>query len=89
MKDHGINSVICNRSDGKMVGQPAWVDVKAAAIAAGLQVHHIPITPGALGLAGIQAHEEAVTNLPGPILAYCNSGTCAAALYEIASDSGS
>lgn len=84
--EHGFRSLICNRPDGEVVGQPAWDEIKAAAIAAGLEVRNIPITHGALGLAEINAHEEAVANLPGPILAYCNSGTRSAALHQIVND---
>lgn len=87
LAEHGIKSVICNRPDGEVAGQPAWAEIEAAAIAAGMGVRNIPITHGALGLKEINAHEEAVANLPAPILAYCNSGTRSAALYGIVNDS--
>lgn len=83
---HGFKSVICNRPDGEAMGQPHSDHVLAAATEAGLETRHIPITHGALGLAEIESLLDAIKSMPGPILAYCNSGARSAALFGIVSD---
>ncbi len=82
----GFKSVICNRPDGEVMGQPHSDQVLAAASEAGLEIRHIPVTHGALGLAEIEGLLDAIKSMPGPILAYCNSGARSAALFGIVSD---
>ncbi len=86
LAERGFRSVICNRPDDEVHGQPAFADIDTAATAAGLQTRNIPITHGVLGLAEIENLIEAIKSLPGPILAYCNSGARSAALFGIVSD---
>lgn len=83
---HGFKSVICNRPDNEVHGQPTFDAIASAATEAGLEVRNIPITHGALGLAEIEGLLDAIKSLPGPILAYCNSGARSAALFGIVND---
>jgi uncharacterized protein (TIGR01244 family) len=70
----GFTTIICNRPDGEDPGQPTAAEIEAAATAAGLTYAHIPVR-GAPGPAEVEAMRQAVDAAPGPVLAYCRSGT--------------
>ena len=70
----GFVRVVCNRPDGEGPGQPTGVEMKAAAQAAGLEFVHIPFA-GMPDGATADAVFAAVSEAPGPVLAYCRSGT--------------
>ena len=70
----GFVRVVCNRPDGEGPGQPSGGAIKAAAQAAGLEFLHIPFA-GMPDAATADAVFAAVSEAPGPVLAYCRSGT--------------
>lgn len=71
----GFRAVMCNRPDGEEPGQPAFAEIAAAAEAAGLVAVHVPVVSGQITEADLDAFRAAVAELPGPLLAYCRSGT--------------
>jgi uncharacterized protein (TIGR01244 family) len=82
LKSAGFTTVICNRPDHEDAGQPTFAEIKAAAEAAGLEAHHIPIRPGQATDADVVAFDTAVTTAKGKVLAYCRSGARAQSLYS-------
>jgi uncharacterized protein (TIGR01244 family) len=70
----GFKRVINNRPDGEAPGQPTSAEMEAAARAAGLDYVAAPFTmpPGA---DHVRQVGEAVRSAPGPVLAFCRSGT--------------
>ena len=70
----GFKTIINNRPDGEDPAQPSAAEIEAAAKAAGLAYHHIPVRGGPTPeqveatLAVLQEAEE-------PVLAFCRSGT--------------
>ncbi|MCB2089427.1 MAG: TIGR01244 family sulfur transferase [Sphingomonadaceae bacterium] len=79
----GFRSIICNRPDGEQPHQPDAEAIAAAAGAAGMEFCHIPIVPGQITPEKIAAFEAALKDLPGPILAYCRTGTRSAMLWGL------
>lgn len=79
----GFKSIICNRPDGESYDQTAYADIEAAAKAAGLPVRNIPITPGRMTPAEVDAFRAALSELPKPILAYCRTGTRSTMLWSL------
>lgn len=80
----GFRSVINNRPDNEEgPHQPASRDLQAAAAAAGLEYHYLPV-PSA-GHSEVDARQMArlVDSLQGPVLAFCRSGRRSAALYRL------
>ncbi|MGB8623714.1 MAG: TIGR01244 family sulfur transferase, partial [Paracoccaceae bacterium] len=71
----GFRTIICNRPDDEVPDQPQAADVAAAAKAAGLEFRHIPFSGGNLTPETVAAFEAALADCPGPVLAYCRSGT--------------
>ncbi len=77
----GFRAIVCNRPDGEEAGQPRFADVAAAARAAGLEAHHIPVS-GPVTDTQAAAFGAALSDLPAPVLAYCRSGARSTAIWS-------
>ena len=79
----GFATVIANRPDAEV--EPAQrSDVMAERAAkAGLAYHYLPIVPGQLGRDQIERFRQILDNSPGPVLAYCRSGTRSATAWAL------
>ena len=84
LKAEGFRSIICNRPDGEGADQPNFEEIRAAAEAAGMEVRYIPIQTGMVRDADADAFGAALQDLPGPVFAYCRSGTRSATLWSLA-----
>ncbi|CAM0997173.1 Beta-lactamase hydrolase-like protein phosphatase-like domain-containing protein [Rhodanobacter sp. Root179] len=82
----GFRSVVNNRPDGEEPGQPDNAGLEAAALAAGLEWRHIPVVSGKVNDDQVRSFSEALAQLPGPVLAFCRSGTRCSALWALSSD---
>jgi uncharacterized protein (TIGR01244 family) len=71
----GFTAIVNNRPDGEEPGQPAGAEIAAAAAAAGLGYHAIPIDHSGFSDAQVEAMAAALAAAPGPVLAFCRSGT--------------
>jgi uncharacterized protein (TIGR01244 family) len=80
----GFVRVVCNRPDSEGPGQPSGGAIKAAAQAAGLEFLHIPFA-GMPDAATADAVFAAVSEAPGPVLAYCRSGTRSVTAWALGS----
>lgn len=80
----GFRTIICNRPDHEEAGQPDAAEIAAAAARLGIGFRHIPVTSTAPDAAAARRMREAIDDLPGPVLAYCRSGSRSAALAEAA-----
>lgn len=82
---HGIKAIICNRPDGEAgPDQPASDDVAAAARALGIEFISIPFTAGKQTAEDIAQFREALADLPGPVLAYCRTGSRSSQIWAMA-----
>ena len=79
----GFRSVICNRPDGEGADQPTHEEIAAAAREAGLEFVYQPVTSGKVADEDAEAFGDAMRTLPGPVLAYCRSGTRSATLWSL------
>ena len=79
----GFRSVISNRPDGEEAGQPTQDQIAQAAAQAGLEFRAIPVVPGGLTPELVDEFAEAMAELPGPVLAYCRSGTRSATIWAL------
>ncbi len=71
----GYQVLINNRPDGEEAGQPVNADIEAAAKAAGLEYHFMPVT--AVNFPGPQFDQMAdlLDDPDRPVLAFCRTGT--------------
>lgn len=81
----GFRSVIDNRPDGEIDAALSSAAMAEAAAAAGLEFVYLPYEPGQLTPDLVRDFRAALDRLPGPVLAYCRSGTRCANLWALAS----
>ena len=86
LADRGYRSIIGNRPDGEAPDQPAWQELKAAALARGMEALHIPVVASKIGEADVSAFREALERLPKPIAAFCRTGTRSTLLWALANE---
>jgi sulfide:quinone oxidoreductase len=83
IKDAGYRAIICNRPDGEGADQPTFEEITKAAKKAGLETSYIPIVAGKVSDEDAAAFDTALTELPGPVLAYCRTGTRSTTLWSL------
>lgn len=83
IKAAGFRSILCNRPDGEEAGQCDYALIEAAARAAGLAFGNVPITSAGISNADMDDFNSALAEMPGPVLAYCRSGTRCTMLWSI------
>lgn len=80
----GFAAVVNNRPDGEEAGQPDSAAMQAAAEAAGLRYAYIPVTHSGFSGNQVTAMAALMDEAPGPVLAFCRSGTRSAHLWALA-----
>ena len=83
LKAQGFRSIISNRPDGEAADQPSFAEIEQAARAAGLEVRHVPVVTGRLEPKDVDAFGRALDEMPGPVLAFCRSGTRSTTLWSL------
>lgn len=84
LAEQGFKSIVSNRPDGESADQPDYADIESEAKALGLEVRYLPIVSGRMTDEDVTAFRQALDELPGPVLAYCRSGTRCAAVWALA-----
>lgn len=84
LKEAGFRAIICNRPDGEAADQPSFHELAEAADKLGLETRYIPIVAGKVSDEDAASFANALRELPGPVLAYCRSGTRSATLWSLA-----
>lgn len=79
----GFRSLICNRPDAEEPGQPPLAALRAAAKEHGMAFEHVPVSGGAFPPASVADFARALDSLPGPVLAYCRTGTRCCVLWAL------
>ena len=81
----GFKSIVSNRPDGEEYSQLSADQSRELATAAGLQFRHLPLRmPDVLDPATANATRDVLDAMPGPILAFCKSGTRSAIAWAAA-----
>jgi uncharacterized protein (TIGR01244 family) len=83
IKAAGFATVINNRPDGEAFDQPSHAVMKAAAEAAGLTYHFIPLGRDGVSPDLVDEERAALEGSDGPVLAYCRSGTRSTTLWAL------
>ncbi|WP_374621944.1 TIGR01244 family sulfur transferase [Devosia sp.] len=78
----GFKSIVCARPDNEDHGQPSFNEVAREAERAGIQIIHVPVS-GMVSQGAFMKFEQAMKQMPKPVLAYCRSGGRAASLYSM------
>lgn len=80
----GVTLIINNRPEDESPDQTPGAAIEAAARAAGIGYIAIPVTHAGFSEAQVKAMAEALAQAPGPVLAYCRSGTRSTLLWSLA-----
>jgi sulfide:quinone oxidoreductase len=83
IKQQGFRSIICNRPDGEGADQPTFKEIERAAKKARLEARYLPVVSGKVQDEDAEAFGEALNELPGPVFAYCRTGTRSATLWSL------
>lgn len=83
LKTEGFTTVINNRPDGEAPDQPANAEMQAAAEAAGLAYHHIPLGRDGVTPDMVERTRAALADSAGPVFAFCRSGTRSTTLWAL------
>ncbi|MGR3436612.1 MAG: TIGR01244 family sulfur transferase [Shimia sp.] len=78
----GYRTILCNRPDDEVPPSHGEAAMRAAAEAAGLAFVAVPLVPGAIGPDEV-ARQGACADGPGPVLAYCRSGTRSCTVWAL------
>ena len=79
----GYGTIVCNRPDGEVPGQPSAAEIEDAAQGAGLSFLPLPFAAPGPSAAQVEAMRAAL-DAPGKVLAYCRSGARSTALWALA-----
>lgn len=71
----GFRTIVNNRPEGEAADQTAGDAIAAAAAAHGLSYKALPYSPGPPPPGVVSAMAALLVEAPGPILAYCRTGT--------------
>jgi len=83
-KAMGVSLIINNRPEMESPDQTPGADIEAAARSAGIGYVAIPVTHAGFSDTQVTAMVEALERAPGPVLAYCRSGTRSTLLWALA-----
>ncbi len=80
----GYKTVICNRPDVEVPPSHQAAALRAAVEAAGLQFEELALTHQTMNAANVAQQRALYENCPGPVLAYCASGTRCSVVWALA-----
>ena len=83
IKAAGFKAIVNNRPDGESPDHPSSDEMQAAAEAAGLAYHYIPLGRDGVSPDMIAAEAAALEGSAGPVLCYCRSGTRSTTLWAL------
>ena len=81
--DQGVKTLVNNRPDGEVGGQPLSADIGAAAEALGMRYVYFPVVSGRITPAEVDAFAELAQDLEKPLLLFCRSGARSTMLWEL------
>lgn len=79
----GFKTVINNRPDGEAPGQAPDAVMRAAAEEAGLEYRFVPAISGQLTKQNVEDFASTLSDVEGPVLAYCRTGTRSTTLWAL------
>lgn len=80
----GFTDIIDNRPDHEITADIQTEEMRAAALAAGLNFHANPLISGAITPQNVAAQAAVIAQAAGPVLAYCASGNRSSIVWALA-----
>lgn len=82
----GFRVLVNNRPDGEDAGQPAGSEIEAAALAAGLEYHYLPVSGRDFPGPDVERMAMLLDDSSRPVFAFCRTGTRCANLWVVTRD---
>ena len=79
----GLRVLVNNRPDGEDAGQPSGAEIEAAALAAGLEYHHLPVTGMNFPGPDVERMAQLLDDSSRPVFAFCRTGTRCTNLWVV------
>lgn len=79
----GFKTILNNRPDEEIDDSADNAAMQVAVELAGLSYRHLPYYPGRMTPELVAEFESAMAEVPGPVLAYCRSGTRSSHLWAM------
>lgn len=83
LKSLGFVAIVNNRPDGESPDQPAGDEIEAAAKAAGLAYHAIPLGREGVNPGLVEKTKAVIEGSDGPVFCFCRSGTRSTTLWAL------
>jgi len=83
IKEAGFTTILCNRPDAEVPHELSAAAIRIAAEAAGLTFVENPVTHQGLNTDMVALQAQTLAASPGPVLAYCASGTRSAIVWSL------
>jgi sulfide:quinone oxidoreductase len=84
LAERGFRTIIVNRPDGEGgEAQPSFDEIAAQARGHGMEARYLPVVPGQIGKADVEAFASALEELPSPAFAFCRTGTRSVTLWAL------
>lgn len=83
IKAAGFVAIVNNRPDGEAPDQPESAQIQAAAQAAGLDYHYIPLGRDGVTPEMVAQTKSVLEGSAGPVFCYCRSGTRSTTLWAL------
>ena len=84
----GYKVLVNNRPDGEAEGQPTSAEIEAAASAAGLEYHYMPVTAATFPGPHFEEMTDLLDDEDRPVFAFCRTGTRCANLWVSSREAG-
>lgn len=83
LKSLGFVAIVNNRPDGESPDQPTGAEIEAAATAAGLSYHAIPLGREGVNPELVASTKAVLEGSDGPVFCFCRSGTRSTTLWAL------
>jgi uncharacterized protein (TIGR01244 family) len=83
LKAAGFTTIVNNRPDGEAPDQPSGSEIEAAAKAAGLAYHAIPLGREGVNPEMVEETRAVLEGSSGPVFCFCRSGTRSTTLWAL------
>ena len=83
LKQLGFVAIVNNRPDGESPDQPNGAEIEAAAKAAGLAYHAIPLGREGVNPDLVERTRAVIEGSDGPVFCFCRSGTRSTTLWAL------
>lgn len=81
--EQGIRTVVNNRPDHEVAGQPLTADLQSAAESLGLKFVYLPVKSGSITPQDVEDFRKVAGEIERPALIFCRTGARSTALWNM------